>query len=196
MGRIHRYLPMAKSNSKEQWIEIGYNVFAKEGLPGIRIEALARNLRLNKSSFYHFFGDLENYKAELIRYHFTKADHLVSDIALCTNFDPDFLNTVIRHKVSVVVHMQLVTNRTVPLFFNAYEKINDIVDPKAVPFWAAFIGIPHNPDLALQYWQVVRDMFYSRISLDNLNYAFLKNIVQEAKGIAEKMLQESGKLNG
>jgi hypothetical protein len=39
-------------------------------------------------------------------------------------------------------------------------------------------------------------MFYSRISLDNLTYTFLKDIVQEAKGIVEKMLQESGKLNG
>jgi AcrR family transcriptional regulator len=186
---------MAKSNSKEQWVETGYNVFAKDGLPGIRIEALARMLGLNKSSFYHFFGDLENYKAELIRYHFTNADHLLADISLCTNFDPDYLNTLVRHKVAVIVHMQLVTNRTVPLFFDAYERINDMVDPKAVPFWAAFIGIPHNPELALEYWKVIRDMFYSRVSLDNLNYPFLQNLTQEAKVLAEKMLQENGKLN-
>jgi AcrR family transcriptional regulator len=183
---------MAKSNSKEQWVEVGYDVFAKDGLPGLRIEVLARMLGLNKSSFYHFFGDLENYKGELMRRHFTRVDHLVSDMALCTNFDPDFLNMLIQHKGTVIVHMQLVSNRTVPLFFNAYERINDMVDPKAMPYWSAFIGIPHNPDLALQYWQVIRDMFYSRISLDNLNYTFLKNIAQEAKGIAEKMLQENG----
>lgn len=185
---------MAKSNSKEQWIEMGYNVFAKEGLPGIRIEALARNLGLNKSSFYHFFGDLERYKEELIRYHFTKAGDLLSDISLCANFDPEFLNVVIKHRVSVVVHMQLVTNRKVPLFFNAYEKINDIVDPRAVPFWAAFIGIPHNPELALKYWQVVRDMFYLRVSLDNLTYTFLKNIVQEAKGTPRRCYRKVGSL--
>ncbi len=186
---------MAKSNSREQWIEMGYSVFAKEGLQGIRIEVLARILGLNKSSFYYFFGDLENYKAELVRHHFIKADYLVSDISSCANFDPDFLTMLTRHKVPVIVHMQLVMNRTIPLFFNAYGEINDKVDPKAMPFWATFIGIPHNPELALQYWQVIRDMFYSRISLDNLNYPFLKNIAQEAKGIAEKMLLENGKLN-
>ena len=182
---------MAKSNSKEQWIETGYNVFAKEGLQGIRIEALARILGLNKSSFYYFFGDLENYKAELVRYHFTRADDLVSDISSCENFDPDFLNMLIRHKVTVIVHMQLVMHRTTPLFFNAFEKVNKVVDPKAMPYWAAFIGIPHNTELALQYWQVIRDMFYSRISFDNLTYSFLQTLAQEARGIAQKMLQEN-----
>jgi len=44
---------MYKQNSKEKWIEAGYELFAREGLKEVRIERLARDLDLNKSSFYH-----------------------------------------------------------------------------------------------------------------------------------------------
>jgi AcrR family transcriptional regulator len=60
---------MEKVKNSLLWTEEGYNIFAKEGLDAIQVERLARILHLNKSGFYHYFGDLEGYCVELIKMH-------------------------------------------------------------------------------------------------------------------------------
>ena len=46
---------------KEQlWITLGYNIFALEGINGLKIERLAKMAGKNKSSFYHFFVDTKH----------------------------------------------------------------------------------------------------------------------------------------
>ena len=52
---------MEKHKNSSVWTEEGYRLFAKEGLDGIQVERLARILSLNKSGFYHYFGDLEGF---------------------------------------------------------------------------------------------------------------------------------------
>ena len=58
---------MEKAKNLSVWTEAGYKLFAEEGLEGIQVERLARILQLNKSGFYHYFGDLDGYCEELIK---------------------------------------------------------------------------------------------------------------------------------
>jgi AcrR family transcriptional regulator len=177
----------AKSGTKERWIATGYELFAEEGPKDIRVERLARILGLNKSSFYHFFGDLDYFFQQMVVYHHTQVELYIVDVKNCRDFDPDFLNALISHKVPVLAHMQLVMNRHLPQFFDAYKQVNVKTDQAILPQWSAFIGIPDQPELALQYFQQVRDMFYSRISPNTLNYEFLHALVHEAREIVLKM---------
>jgi AcrR family transcriptional regulator len=52
---------MEKAKNSSAWTEVGYALFAEEGLDGIQVERLARILKLNKSGFYHYFRDLDGY---------------------------------------------------------------------------------------------------------------------------------------
>ena len=60
---------MEKHKNSAAWTEVGYDLFAHEGLDGIQVERLARILQLNKSGFYHYFGDLEGFCMELFALH-------------------------------------------------------------------------------------------------------------------------------
>ena len=41
------------------WIKTGYEVFATSGSGNLRIESLAQKVGISKSSFYHYFADIE-----------------------------------------------------------------------------------------------------------------------------------------
>jgi AcrR family transcriptional regulator len=43
--------------SSDAWVAAAYRRFHEEGLSGVRIEAIARDLRTTKGSFYHHFAD-------------------------------------------------------------------------------------------------------------------------------------------
>jgi hypothetical protein len=86
--------------------------------------------------------------------------------------------------------MQLVRNRHHPLLFESFTKVNKKVDPVILPLWSEFIGLTHNPDLAYRYYEQVRDMFYSRITLEDMNYNFLAALLGEARAIVDEMLKD------
>lgn len=41
----------------DDWVEAAYTRFREEGLSGVRVEAIARDLGTTKGSFYHHFAD-------------------------------------------------------------------------------------------------------------------------------------------
>jgi len=53
-------------NKEINWIENGYKAFAYEGPTSFKVERLAKATNKNKSSFYHFFGDMEVFTNKLL----------------------------------------------------------------------------------------------------------------------------------
>ena len=54
---------------KQDWIISGYEMVAKHGFDGMKIEPLARIINKSKSSFYYHFADLEIFYDELLDFH-------------------------------------------------------------------------------------------------------------------------------
>ena len=80
------------------WTEEGYCLFAKEGLYGIQVERLARILSLNKSGFYHYFGDLEGFCSALVQLHKKKVGEFLQEVAVTKKLDPDYLHLLIKYR--------------------------------------------------------------------------------------------------
>ena len=57
-----------KRVSKAEWLEKALEVFRLEGEPGIRIEAIARKLGINKAGFYWHFRDRGDLLEQLLAY--------------------------------------------------------------------------------------------------------------------------------
>ncbi len=53
---------------KEDWINLGYELFSEQGASGIIIEKMAKMLKVNKSSFYWHFKTKKNFIDQLITY--------------------------------------------------------------------------------------------------------------------------------
>ena len=53
--------------------------------------------------------------------------------------------------------------------------------------WADYLGIQDNPSLAMRYFSIVRDVLYTRLSFENLNYSFLHSLIVEARAVLQQM---------
>lgn len=178
---------MSRENLFQSWIEAGYEMLATEGIESVQIEKLARHLDLNKSGFYHYFGDLDTYFEHLIKYHENVINRLIEDMATVSEFDPGYLNLLVVYKIPTLVHMQLVRNRHIKLFAEAFHSLNHKIDTSILPLWAKFLGLSGNPDLALKYYEMTHDAFFARVTPKNLDYDFLHMVASEAKAIVENL---------
>ncbi len=53
---------------KEDWINLGYKLFAEQGVSGIIVEKMAKILKVNKSSFYWHFKTKKDFIEQLVMY--------------------------------------------------------------------------------------------------------------------------------
>jgi len=172
---------MAKAKNAAIWTEAGYELFAREGLDAIQIERLSRLLQLNKSGFYHYFGDLEVFFMELLRLHRQKANRYLADIREVTTIDPGYFQVVVKHKVPVMFHMQLFRTKNRPEFTALAQTIDDEEEVIMGELWTAYLGFKGSSDAAIRYFNLVRDMINARMSFQNLDVEFLRASVTEAK---------------
>ena len=178
---------MEKHKNSAGWTEAGYNLFAREGLDGIQVERLARILQLNKSGFYHYFGDLEGFCLELLELHKKKVDDFVEEVYGIKKLDPDYLHLVISHAQTVMFQVQLIRNPNNHFLYAASEMVDKKVEVAIREVWCDYLNIPSDTELGIRYHAMVRDMFYTRISFQNLNYTFLHNMVADAKSILDEI---------
>ena len=98
---------MEKQKNSSVWTEEGYRLFAKEGLYGIQVERLARILSLNKSGFYHYFGDIEGFCSALVELHKKKVGEFLQEVAVTKKLDPDYLHLLLKYREMVTFQVQL-----------------------------------------------------------------------------------------
>ena len=177
---------MDKTNRSASWIEEGYKLYAQDGMEGLHVERLARLLQLNKSGFYHYFGDHEGYCEALLRMHVQKANAFLADAKECKDIDPGYLMVLVKHTLPVMFQVQLTRDKSKHSFYKLSQSIDDKVNIAIAGKWGEFLGVHGNPDLATKYFSFIRDAFYTRVSFQNLNFEFLHNLVTEAKTLLEQ----------
>lgn len=170
-----------KISSLQRWIETGYRIIAHEGIDAIQVERLAREIALNKSGFYHYFGTRIKYLDALMGHHRNEVVQMATMLSEVNNFDPDYFYVLLQFKTTVLFHMQLVRHRHDRFLIESFHRINEIIDPMVIPAWANFIGQQHNHELAKRYYQIFRELMYSRITPDNLNIEHLTSTGYEIK---------------
>lgn len=178
-----------KSTSYQDWIVQGYFLFGMEGLEGIKVERLARSLFMNKSSFYHYFGDRDTFLEHLMNHHQKLASVIAQELSAMKEFVPEFVSLLLKYKATILVHMQLVRYRDSFLFQQVYEEINEKFESALLPSWSVYLGIPHNPEFARKYFAQARGMFYSKITNERMNEIYLRELVEEVKGLMQEFIR-------
>ena len=181
---------MKKPSSVHKWLNTGYELFAKEGLDGIQIERLARILNLNKSSFYHYFGDIEIFLDELFECHKSIVYSMASDFRNARQID-DYFSILLKYKETVLFNMQLVRYRHIESFNKVYHTINAIVDPEVIPLFSALVGLSNNRELASKFYGQVRDMLYSRLTWANMKEEFLRSFLRDVKDVVRELAHQT-----
>jgi len=174
--------------SKEIWIRKGYETSALNGFESLKIEQLAKNVGISKSSFYHHFADLECFSENLIEHHYNQCSILSQKEKECESLFPDLINILLEHKVDLLFHRQLRINRNDMVIESALAKSNQILGNYAVMLWAKEINLKLNTKQRIGLFEIATDDFYMRINKNNLNYAFLSNYFENLSQITKQFV--------
>jgi AcrR family transcriptional regulator len=174
------------SKTRQIWIDTGYDLFAKEGLEGIQVERLARITDLNKSGYYHYFGDRETYLEKLMDYHLQLAISYTNEIKQIRQFDPEYIELLIKYTKQLMFNNQLIRNREVKLLANTLQLVSEMVDPVVSELFADFIGFKDHLEFSTKYYRQVRYMFHAQITVDRMNYPFLRDFIYQAKEVIQQ----------
>jgi AcrR family transcriptional regulator len=112
------------ADSKDIWIKTGYEIFALSGISSLKIESLAKNVGISKSSFYHHFGDLELFIEDLLNYHIQQSCLIANKENNAKTIDPDLIDILVEHKTDLLFNRQLRINREEKRFFEILNKSN------------------------------------------------------------------------
>ncbi|MDW3195212.1 MAG: TetR/AcrR family transcriptional regulator [Cytophagales bacterium] len=166
---------MANKNAKKKqpWIDIGYQSFAYEGPHGLKVERLADGVEKNKSSFYHYFADLEVFTNHLLRYHLAQAEVIAIKESACETID-DFIDVLVTHKIDLLFNRQLRVHRENPDFESVFCKTNEITGQAIALVWPKLIGLANHHQLAEMMLKHSIENFYLQITDETLNRPWLR----------------------
>ncbi|OOG74832.1 TetR/AcrR family transcriptional regulator [Algoriphagus sp. A40] len=179
IGIVRKTGEHGKKGSLQSWVEEGYSIFSSEGPSSIQIERVARNLNKNKSGFYYFFKDRDNFLECLMNEHLDRLNSLAFQIRGIKQFEPDYLNLSIDHLEVFFFQIQLVKNRETTLFQNTLSRFNSRISAAVIPVWSDYLEV--SIEVAEKLWGLTRDALYCRASKENFTYNWLLDLVNEAK---------------
>jgi len=179
------------NDNREKWIKEGYSLLAKEGPTGIQVERLARIIGVNKSGFYHHFGDRDCYLEELTRYHDNLTKKFNNEVTQLKQFDPDYFKVLVEYKESYFVNMHLGRYRVHPKSKGTINGGKNPDDTVIMPLWTEYINLTDNHDLALEIWKVVRDAVFLRLTYNDMTVESINSTIKDITGIFERLKKVS-----
>jgi AcrR family transcriptional regulator len=166
-------------NIKQPWILIGYEIFAKEGPKGLKVEVIARKVQKSKSSFYHLFADIDCFVEVLLSYHLERSSIIAENEKRCKNVNPELLNLLIDVKQDLLFNRQLRIHRNIPEFKQCFEKSSRDVAEAILGIWAEMLGLHNNVNLAEIVLNLSIENFYLQITEETLTLEWLANYIND-----------------
>jgi len=170
-----------KNNTELPWLEAGYEIFAKDGPNGLKVEHLARKTGISKSSFYHLFTDMDIFREKLLEHHLVKAKLISEESKICKAIVPDVLELFIKEKIPLLFNRQLSIHRSNQLFQTYSDKAIAIVEAAYFDKWVDLLNLHTQQHIARNILKIYTDNFLLRISEETLTYDWLLSLLDEIK---------------
>nr|WP_315176585.1 TetR/AcrR family transcriptional regulator [uncultured Flavobacterium sp.] len=170
-------------DNKKIWIKPGYEIFAISGPGSIKIESLAKKVGKSKSSFYHYFADLELYIDNLLKHHIDQS-YIIADKENCANnIDPELINILEEHRVDLLFNRQLRINQNIKSFSDTLIQSNKIVGDAFVKVWVKDLSLQLSQKQIQGIFTLALENFFLQINADNLNNKWLSEYFVNLKKI-------------
>lgn len=179
------------TESRSLWIKAGYECFAYAGQSGLRIEALARKTGINKSSFYHYFADLDLYVDELLEHHIQQSKVIAEKERNAQSIDPDLIRIIVEHKTDILFNRQLRINRNHERMLKTLGKSNEIVGSDFILLWIRELGLTLTQKQLEGIFELALENFYLQVNVDNLTHQWISSYFHHLKKIVRNIVQSS-----
>lgn len=158
---------------QELWVQVGYSAFAESGPASLKIEALARQIAINKSSFYHHFADLELFIEQLLKKHINRVKSLAQAERGAERLDPDLIGILMAFRVDLLFHKQLRMHPEKKGFSRALAQANEIMNDVFIRVWSKDIGHQLSQPQMAGIYTLALDHFFSNIHTTTLDARWL-----------------------
>lgn len=175
--------------NKEIWVKKGYELFAINGLNGIKIEPLARLVGKNKSSFYHYFADQECFVEELLNHHLKQSEIVAQKEKLAQSIHPELIQILIEHQTDILFNKQLRFNRDQKHFKSTLAKSNEIIGKDFVLLWLKELQLNISLQQIESLFELALENFFLQITPENFNESWLNQYFDYLKNIIRKFVQ-------
>lgn len=143
--------------NKEKWIDTGYQLFSASGPQSVNVERLSILVGLNRSSFYHYFGDVDRYERELLDEHVRRFELLGMQLKECSSFDPEMLHLVKDNPMEIKFHRQLLINESTIRYIDCFKRAKSFTERNAFRLWSKFNELGDHPDIEFNLFETIRD---------------------------------------
>jgi AcrR family transcriptional regulator len=164
-----------KQTQKTPWIETGYRHFAEFGPQELKIKCIAKDAGVSRTTFYHFFTDLEDFVDQLLQHHRQVAKMYHTQQRRCKKYT-DLFTAVETFRTGIFFHRQLLLHKDNPYFYLTYRMLNKIGNEIIYPLWAEYFNYEGNSIIGKEIHLMLLDLWHLNLKEEDLTYeAFLKN---------------------
>lgn len=188
---------MSNTKAEQDWIDIGYRIFALDGPQSLKVERLSRAVGKNKSSFYHYFADLEVFTQRLLDFHLSQA-RIVADKEAQSKNEAELSEVILQHKEDLLFNRQLRIHRDNPYFKKCFDEVTSFATPAMLPVWKKIIGLSENNYLAETILALSLENFFLQITDETLTDEWLRTYFEKIRSMIAhfKNLQKVESLDG
>lgn len=147
-------------DNRQKWIETGYSLFGEIGSEALNVEKLSSLVGLNRSSFYHYFKDLERFEKALFENHKKRFEILGTIIKDFDRFDQLFNDEVFVHKDALAFQRQLLINQSISRYKECSEMVRKFTEEKTFELWTAASKSKETDEEQWEVFRAIRDFYY------------------------------------
>mgnify|MGYP001810574155 CR=1 FL=1 len=176
------------TNTRDIWLDAGYLAFARGGEAGLKVEVLARETGISKSSFYHHFADADLFTEQLLQRHLQQCRVIARKEQEARNINPDLINILVAHRTDLLFNRQLRVLQHREIFGRMLKRANEIVGSEFVRIWQQDRALPLTVMQLEGLFTLPVEDFYLQINEENLNPLWLARYFNNLKAIAQKFV--------
>lgn len=162
----------------------GYEIFSFLGLERLKIEQLAKEVGISKSSFYHYFADLDIFIDKLLDHHLSKSYIIAEKERKAKRINPDLIHILIEHKADLLFNRQLRIHSNKSNFKDTLIQSSRIIGTDFIKLWLTDTKLNLTAKQAEGVFELAMENFFLQINQDNINKEWLASYFDNLKRIA------------
>lgn len=184
-------------DTRDLWIEKGYEHFGLYGPNSLSIKLIAQELDIARTSFNYYFLDKEEFCGELIEKHYDLVNQYCDAGQLhCKKYVPDLHMLILNFPIGLKFQKQLFNHRDIAKFNEVYMKCNEMGDHKfALRLFMDYYKLPLTDKEAALLHGSLTDTWYSRLDINDLTLEKLIDATEEIMQTILKLMANSSSPN-
>lgn len=160
-------------------------MLALQGENALKIETLAKKIGISKSSFYHYFADMQLFVEALLNYHLEQSKVIAEKEKRAQTIQPELIEILVAHKIDLLFNRQLRFNQQKKEFRETLEKSNQIIGNEFVRIWATDLQLKLSVKQLESIFELALENFFLQINPENMTFEWISDYLENLKRIAK-----------